>query len=129
MFGIPFLVASATYLLMLAAYYLPRRRYFHIPVMVSCILFDIGLPIYLYTHRDWWKRLIDHQEILSSLVWMHLCLLVVLYVLYVTQALTAQKIFKGDKEARISHHTQGKLLLIVRALAIFSGAILANSAT
>lgn len=126
MFGTPFLVASASYLLMLAAYYLPRHRYFHIPVMISCILLDIGMPIYLYTHRDWWKRLIDHQEILSSLVWMHLCLLMVLYVLYGTQVLTAKRIVKGDKEARISHHSQGKLLLIIRALAIFSGAILAN---
>ncbi|MBI1175453.1 MAG: hypothetical protein GC139_09350 [Sideroxydans sp.] len=126
MFGTPFLAASVSYLLMLAAYYLPRHRYFHIPVMISCILFDAGMPIYLYTHRHWWRRLIDHQEILSSLVWMHFCLLMVLYVLYAVQVLSARKMLRGDPEARLSHHGQGKAMLIVRALTILSGAMLAT---
>lgn len=129
MFGPPFLIAAASYLLMLAAYYLPRHRYFHIPVMISCILFDIGMPIYLYTHRHWWHRLIDHREIMSSLVWMHFGLLVTMYALYATQINTALKILKGDREARAAHHVQGKGLLIARGLMIISGAILANPVT
>jgi hypothetical protein len=128
MFSAPFLAASLTYALMLAAYYLPRRRFFHIPVMVFIILFDIGMPFYLYSHRDWWHRLIEQQELFSFLVWMHFGLLITLYTLYAVQIHTAGKMLRGTSNARSDHRAQGKALLLVRGLAILTGAILANPA-
>jgi hypothetical protein len=120
------LTALFSYLLMLAAYFMPRRRYFHIPVMVATILFDVSLPVFLYLHRDWWHRLVEQQEIFSSLVWMHLILLITMYALDAIQIHTARKILKGDASAHGDHHSHGKALLIVRGLVIISGAILAN---
>ena len=119
-------VAIFSYLLMLAAYFLPRHRFFHIPVMLSIMAFDVSLPIYLYLHRNWWHRMVEQQEIFSSLVWMHFILFVTMYALDIVQIHTARKILKGNLDARSDHHTQGKALLIVRGLLIVSGAILAN---
>ncbi len=126
MFYAPFLAAAISYGLMLAAYFLPRLRLFHVPVMVSAMLFDLGMPFYLYTHRNWWHRLIEQQELLSFLIWMHFGLIITLYALYGAQAYTVGKILKGAPEARKDHHGQGRALLVVRGLVIVSGAILAN---
>lgn len=126
MLPITTLAAAFSYLLMLAAYFLPRWRWFHIPVMLSVMAFDVSLPVYLYLHRRWWHRLIEQQEIFSSLVWMHLILLISMYALDAVQILTARKILKGDETARAEHRSQGKALLIVRGLVIVSGAILAD---
>jgi len=115
-----------SYLLMLAAYFLPRQRFFHIPAMLAIIIFDMGVPIYLYMHREWWQRLIEKQEILSSLVWMHFFLLIAMYVLDAIQIYTASKVLKGDQTAREEHKAHGKALLVVRGLVIVSGAMLAN---
>lgn len=120
------LAAVLSYLLMLAAYFRPRQRYFHIPAMFAIMAFDVSLPIYLYLHRHWWHRLIEQQEIFSSLVWMHLILLIAMYALDVAQILTARKMLKGIASARADHHTQAKALLVVRGLLILSGAILVN---
>ncbi len=120
------LAAFSTYLLMLAAYFLARYRFFHIPAMISIMLFDLGMPIYLYTHRRWWHRLIEQQDILSFLVWMHFGLIITMYVLDVAQILTARKLLRGDIDARAEHHSQGKALLVVRALVIVTGSILAD---
>jgi hypothetical protein len=120
------LAALFSYLLMLAAYFLPRRRFFHIPVMLAIMVFDVALPVFLYLHRHWWHRLIEQQEIFSSLVWMHLILLIAMYALDAAQIHTARKMLKGDPAARADHHTQAKALLVVRGLLILSGAILAN---
>ncbi len=128
MFATPFIAASLSYALMVAAYHVPHRRFFHVPVMASVILFDIGMPFYLYTHRDWWHRLIEQQELFSFLVWMHLGLLVTLYALYAVQIHTAVKMAKGMSDARGHHRTQGKALLLARGLAILTGAILAAPA-
>lgn len=121
-----FTVASATYLLMLAAYYLPRRRYIHIPVMIGCLLFDIAMPFYLYTHRHWYHRLIEQREIMSFLIWMHFGLIITMYALYGTQINSAFKILKGDMATKVAHHGQGKALLLARGLVIVTGAILIN---
>ncbi len=126
MFAAPFLAAALSYVLMLAAYYLPRWRLFHVPVMVSVAVFDLGMPFYLYTHRNWWHRLIEQQELLSFLVWMHVGLIITLYALYAAQGYTAHKIVKGAGDARKDHRGQGKALLAVRGLVIITGAILAN---
>jgi len=123
---ITILAALSSYLLMLVAYFLPRKRFFHIPVMIAVMVFDVSLPIYLYLHRDWWHRLVEQQEIFSSLVWMHFILLIAMYLLDAAQVHTARRILKGDLTAREDHHTQGKALLIVRGLVVLSGAILAN---
>lgn len=120
-----FIVAWASFVLMLAAYYLHRIRYFHVPAMISIMLFDLSLPFYLYSHRHWWHRLIDKQEIFSSLVWMHVGILLVMYALYGAQIFTAAKILRGDREARSVHRSQGKVLLMVRFFVILTGMLLA----
>ncbi len=120
--------AGASYLVMLAAYFLHRHRWFHVPVMAGCLLFDVGMPVYLYTHRNWYHRLIEQEDLYSFLVWMHFGLLVGMYALYVVQVLTARRIFRGDASARADHHAQGKMMLLARGLVIVTGAILANPA-
>ncbi len=126
MLPVTVLAAFSTYLLMLAAYSLARHRFFHIPAMISIMLFDLGMPVYLYTHRRWWHRLIEQQDIFSFLVWMHFGLIITLYILDAAQILTARRLLKGDAEARAEHHAQGKALLVVRGLVIITGAILAD---
>jgi hypothetical protein len=120
----PFIVASLTWLLMLAAYYFPHRRAFHMPAMLAIIAFDIGMPFYLYTHHDWWKQLIEEQDIFSFLTWMHFGLLAVMYALYVLQVQTARRLLGGDETARKDHRSQGRAMLWVRALVILSGGLL-----
>jgi hypothetical protein len=126
MFQATFIVAAISYLLMLAAYFLPRYRFFHIPVMVSVILFDVGVPFYLYSHRNWWHRLIEQQDIFSSLVWMHFGLFAAMYALEGMQVHSARKLSKDNDDARSEHRGQGTALLMVRGLVILSGAILAE---
>ncbi len=126
MTSLPIIAALLSYALMVAAYFLHRIRLFHVPVMVAIIVFDIAMPVYLYTHRNWWKRLIEEGDITSFLVWMHLGLLITMFVLDGAQVLTALKIFKGDQSARADHRTQGKALLAVRGLVVLTGAALAN---
>ncbi len=125
MTSLPIIAALISYVVMLVAYFLHRRRWLHVPVMAAIIVFDIAMPVYLYLHRDWWKRLIEQGELTSFLVWMHLGLLITMYVLDGAQLLTARKIFGGDHAARGDHRTQGKALLVVRGLVVVTGAILA----
>src|SRR5512135_1053950 len=99
MMSLPIIAALLSYALMVVAYFLHRVRLFHVPVMLAIILFDLAMPVYLYTHRNWWKRLIDEGDITSFLVWMHLGLLITMYVLDGAQILTARRIFKGDAAA------------------------------
>ncbi len=124
---IPVTISAAlfSYVLMLAAFFLHRRRWLHVSAMGAIIAFDVAMPIYLYLHRDWWKRLIEQEEITSFLVWMHLGLLIIMFVLDGAQILTARKIIQGEQTARRDHHTQGKALLVVRGLVVLTGAILA----
>ncbi len=121
-----FVAAGFTYVMMVAAYKMPHRRKFHISVMASALLFDLSLPFYLYSHRHWWHRLIEQQEIFSSLVWMHAGILLMMYGLYGAQIYTALKLTKGDPEARASHRSQGKVMLIVRLFVILTGMLLAS---
>ena len=133
----PFYVASLTFLLMLAAVYWHRHRRFHITVMSSVILFDLGMPIYLVMTRDWKTRLIDHGDILSFGVWMHFGLIVTLYVLYAIQVHTALKLLRESKQPTDAetleatyrdHRAQGRGILLARALVIITGAVLAEPA-
>ena len=131
----PFFVASLTFLLMLVAMYWHRFRRFHMSVMVSVMLFDIGMPFYLVSTRDWKTRLLDDGDILSFGVWMHFGLLITLYVLYVIQVQTALKILRAGKQAvdeevletaHREHRAQGMGILLARALVITTGAMLAD---
>jgi len=118
------LFVLATYALMLAAFYWAKHRFFHIGVMVSVMVIDLGFPIWLVFNRDWYKRLIEQEEILSFMIWMHFMLVLALYALYVMQILTARKMLKGEMAVRPDHRTQGIGVLIVRGLVIASAAML-----
>ena len=118
------IIAFVTYLVMLLAFYMRHLRKVHIPIMVSLLVFDLCVPFYLFMTRDWKTRLIDSGDILSFGVWMHFGLVLTLYVLYVLQVQSAMKLLKGDKEMRVDHNGQGKAILVVRALVIFTGALL-----
>lgn len=122
----PTLAALITFPLMFAAYFLHRHRWFHIPVMLGIIAFDVGMPFYLYMHRNWYHRLIEQGDLFSFLVWMHFGVLVGVYVLDAMQILTAYKILKGDPAARRDHRDQGKMMLFARGLVIVTGTILAE---
>lgn len=119
--------AIASYLVMLIAFRLSHRRGIHMPLMAGLILFDLGMPFYLYATRDWYKRLIEHGDITSFGVWMHLGLVLTLYMLYVFQILTVRGVLANSEEARASHRGQGKALLWVRGLVVLTGAMLAES--
>ncbi len=113
-----------TYLVMLAAYYWARHRAIHIPAMIGVILFDLGMPFYLYMNRDWKERLIDGGEIFSFLIWMHLGLVLTLYVLYVMQVQAGLKLRKGENSLRETHIAQGRGILLARLMVILTGALL-----
>lgn len=118
------LAALATYLVMLAAFYLSRIRLVHVGTMVAVMLFDLAMPFYLYLNRDWKGRLIDHGEILSFLLWMHIGLLITLYGLYLIQIKTGLNLLSRDQSVRPDHRSQAVGILVVRALVIISGALL-----
>ena len=120
-------MAFASYLLMLIAFRWSAQRVLHVSVMVSLMLFDLGMPFYLYATRDWYKRLIVQGDISSFGVWMHVGLLLTLYALYVFQIMSVRGVLRGDAEARTNHHGQAKAILVVRGLVILTGAILAES--
>jgi hypothetical protein len=119
--------ALVTYVLMLAAFRYAKQRTFHVLIMISVILFDLGMPIYLYLYKDWYRRLIVENELTSFLVWIHFMMLVMMYALYVMQVKTALGLLRSDNSVRIDHRAQGKALLLVRALVIFTGALLVES--
>ena len=119
--------ALFTYLLMLFAFRYAKQRIFHVLTMASVILFDLGMPIYLYLYKGWYRRLIVESELTSILVWIHFMMLVMMYALYVMQVKTALCLLRGDNSVRIDHRAQGKALLLVRALVIFTGALLVES--
>lgn len=120
------LYATATYLLMVAAFYHARVRKFHVPVMIFIMVSDLLFPFYLVATRDWYQRLIVHEDILTFGVWMHLGAVVSLFVLYAVQIQAGRALLRGDNDARRrqDHHAQGKAILIIRAFVIFTGALL-----
>ena len=88
------------------------------------MLFDMLFPIWLYLTHDWIKRLIDHGELLSFLVWTHLFLILTLYSLYVLQVQAGRGMLSGNSAMRPSHRLQSRGILIVRIFVFISGALL-----
>ncbi len=124
------IAATLTYILMIAAYKYSHIRKFHIPSMTAIILFDLCMPFYLYFTQDWKERLIDGGEIFSFLIWMHVGLVITLYVLYALQVSAGRKILQGnDPSIRDEHKNQGKGILLTRALVIATGALLVEPET
>jgi hypothetical protein len=120
------LFTTATLLIMLVTFFLARVRRLHVPVMVTIMTIDLFFPFYLYLTRDWHKKLIEHGEIFSFLMWMHFILVITLYVLYVVQIQTGRRLLAGEDTARKDHRAQGIGILVTRALVIFTGALLAE---
>lgn len=118
------LFIAATYVVMLLAYRLPQFPWFHRPVMVMIMIIDVCFPFYLYATGDWWRRMIEQQEILSSLIWIHLILVISLYMLYVFQIQAVRGMLRGDEEARSTHKSQGLGIIIARGLVLATGALL-----
>ncbi len=116
--------AALSYLLMVAAFFFSRVRYLHMTVMVTIMVSDLFFPVYLYMNREWGRRLFDEEEIFSFLIWMHVILIITLYLLYFLQIQTARGILKGSSTSRSEHHNQARGILIVRALVIITGALL-----
>ena len=132
----PFYAAALTFVLMLLAFRWYRARRFHITVMVGVMLFDLAMPFYLVSTRDWYTRLIVHEDILSFGMWTHFGLLVTLFVLYAIQIQVGIALYKqlrhgGEEivETRKTHRAQALGILLVRALVIVSGAMLAEPPT
>ncbi len=117
-------VAIGSYLLMVVAFFLHRMRLFHMTVMRGVVVLDLLFPIYLVMTNDWYKRLIEQQEILSFLIWMHFMLALTLYGLYFLQIVSAKKMLSGEMEVRSEHRSQGVGILIVRGLLVLSAALL-----
>ena len=118
-------VALATYVLMLVAFrYAKQYRMLHALTMISVMLFDLGMPIYLYLHKSWYRRLIVEGELTSILVWIHLMMSVMMYGLYVMQIKTALRLMRQDDSVRVDHRAQAKAVLWVRALVILTGSLL-----
>ncbi|MBL0039430.1 MAG: hypothetical protein IPP36_13760 [Nitrosomonadales bacterium] len=119
--------ALLTYAVMLVAFRYAKQRALHVLGMTSIILFDLGMPVYLYLYKDWYRRLIVESELTSFLVWIHFMMLVMMYALYVMQVKTALRLLRCDNSVRIDHRAQGRAVLLVRALVIFTGALLVES--
>lgn len=119
-------ISVLTWLIMFAAFHVSRFRKVHMSVMLAVLVYDLAIPIYLFTHRDWYKRLIENEDILTFGVWMHFMVVFLLYVLYVFQILAARKIISNptDQIVRSDHRQQGIALLATRAFVIFTGALL-----
>jgi len=119
------LVAVITLVIMIGAYFLSKNKVVHIGIMGAVIAFDIMMPVYLFMTRDWYTRLIEREDIFTFGVWMHFFVVLVLYVLYFFQVLTALKMLKKeDADARTDHRAQAKGIILIRAFVIFTGALL-----
>jgi hypothetical protein len=118
------LYIAVTYVIMFIAYRLPHWPLLHRPVMATIICLDLLFPFYLYATKDWGRRLIDQGEMFSFMIWMHLILLMTLYMLYFVQVRSAMALLRGDVNARSEHKTQGLGIMIVRGLVLLSGAML-----
>lgn len=123
---ITILITAVTFLIMLLGFALRRNRRVHIALMSLVIVYDVLFPFYLFSSRDWYKRLIVNEDILTFGVWMHLGGVVLLYVLYVVQIQAARNMMTdaADVESRVNHRKQGIGLLFTRGYVLLTGAML-----
>jgi len=117
------IAATISYILMIVAFKLSHIRKFHISVMSACMIFDLLMPFYLYLNRDWYGRLIEGGEILNFLIWMHIGLVITVFILYFMQIIAGRKILAGEA-SRDDHSAQGKGILLARFIMILTGALL-----
>lgn len=120
--------AALTYLLMVAAFFLHKIRPLHVAIMGGVMAFDLLVPVYLYTHRDWYGQLVTHEGAADFILWCHWALLMTLYILYLLQAKSGMALAKAgdgsDKKSlklREGHHLQARGVLLVRLCVILSG--------
>ena len=69
--------------------------------------------------------LIDKGMILDFLLWMHIGLYIMLFVMYYMQIRAGLQVWRGVPGMRDMHRQQGKVILVVRILVVLSGALLA----
>ncbi len=115
---------TLTWFIMLGTFFLYRIRWLHVSVMSSIIALDFCFPVYLLLTRDWQKRFFHDGEIMSFLLWMHLMLIITLYVLYVVQIQAGRRLLRDDQKVRGEHRGQGVGILVTRALVILTGGLL-----
>jgi hypothetical protein len=118
------LAVLVTFAAMWVAWRFSRHRWLHATLMGGMMLFDVVFPFYLYFVNDWYKRLIEQEQIFSFSVWMHVGIMVVLYTLYVVQVQAGLAIWRGDGEARGGHRLQAKGILAARVMALLTGVLL-----
>ncbi|GMQ99294.1 MAG: hypothetical protein BMS9Abin18_0111 [Zetaproteobacteria bacterium] len=118
------LAVLISFVVMGAAYRFARVRLLHITTMTLVMVFDITFPIYLYLANDWYKRLIEKEQIFSFSIWMHFMLIIVLYTLYVVQIQAGRKLWAGDKDIRQEHKLQGRGIMIARLMVFTTGVLL-----
>ncbi len=118
-----------SFVVLAVAWTMRKQRGFHIAGMSMVMLFDVCFPIYLYLTHDWWKRLIEHGELFSFLIWSHLICIIILYALYVLQVLAGRALLTNAsadeyERARDEHQKQFLGIVLVRLLVFSTGALL-----
>ncbi len=119
-----FALVLASFVWMAAAWALRRRARLHAAMMGALIAFDFAFPVYLYLTHDWWKRLVEQQEILSFLVWAHFGLGLLLYVLEALQVRAGLRLLAGDGGGRAEHRALAKGVVLARIAVFAAGALL-----
>lgn len=126
MFSSPVVTASAlTYLFMLYAWWFHRPRILHVVIMAICMIYDVCVPFYLFFARHWIHLLFDKGEILDFLVWFHVGLDIMLFVVYAMQIRVGIQVWRKVPGVRDVHRQQGNVIIVVRLLVLLSGALLA----
>jgi len=124
-FSSPLVIASTlTYVLMLLSWRFHRPRIVHVGVMALCMVYDLCVPFYLYFAKNWPHLLFEKGEILDFLVWMHVGLDIMLFVVYWLQISAGLKVWRGVPGMRETHRQQGNVIIVVRLLVLLSGALL-----
>jgi len=113
-----------SFVVMAVAWGLKKQHALHMAMMGGVMIFDMLFPIWLYMTHDWVKRLIDHGELLSFLIWTHLFLILTLYSLYVLQVQAGFKLRAGVITARPDHRVQSRGIAVIRLCVFLTGALL-----
>ncbi|MDX8405539.1 MAG: hypothetical protein R8K50_05235 [Mariprofundus sp.] len=113
-----------SFIVIAVAWVVQKHRRLHASLMASVMVFDLLFPVWLYMTHDWVKRLIDHGEILSFLIWTHLFLILTLYSLYVLQVQAGLQMLAGEGAMRPNHKVQSRGIVIIRAFVFLTGALL-----